>query len=129
MDEAKKPSKTKHEERTQRKIEMDEFCRNQWHWMIRCRGTGLSGWHRINQRIGIGAICCTGERPRGEDPVATDDPTVSRWSVGAITVGCTREHVKRIEAKSSAPDDPTGTGVSRRSNDVSASAEDSFSTG
>ena len=29
MDEAKRPSKAKHEERIQRKIEMDEFCRNQ----------------------------------------------------------------------------------------------------
>ena len=28
-DEAKRPSKAKHEERTQRKIKMDEFCRNQ----------------------------------------------------------------------------------------------------
>ena len=97
---------------------MDEFYRNQWHRMIRCRGTGLSGWHWINRRISVGAICCTGGRPRGEDPVAPDDPTVPRWSVGAITEECTREHVKRAEAKSSAPDDPTGTGVKRRSNDV-----------
>ena len=33
MDEAKMTNKVKHEERTQRKIEMDEFCRNQWHQM------------------------------------------------------------------------------------------------
>ena len=50
--------------------------------------------------------------------MAPDDPTVPRWTVEAITGRCTREHVKRPEAKSLAPDDPTGTGVKRRSNDV-----------
>ena len=29
--------------------------------MIRCRGTRVSGWHRINRCRGIGAICSTGE--------------------------------------------------------------------
>ena len=29
--------------------------------MIRCRGTGVSCWHRINRCRGIGAICSTGE--------------------------------------------------------------------
>ena len=38
---------------------MDEFCSLQWYRMIRSIGTGLSGWHRINQRVGVGAICCT----------------------------------------------------------------------
>ena len=46
-----------------------------------------------------------------EDPVVPDDPTVSKRSVGVITGGLLREHVKRVEAKSSAPDDPTGTGA------------------
>ena len=55
-----------------------------------------------------------------EDPVAPDDPTVSKRSVGVITGELLREHVKRIEAKSSAPDDPTSTGALRRSNDVSS---------
>jgi hypothetical protein len=41
-DELKRPNKPKHEERT-KKIEIDEFCRNQWHRMIRCRVTGVSG--------------------------------------------------------------------------------------
>ena len=107
----KRPSKAKHEERTQRKIEMDEFCRNHWHRINQCRSTGVSGRHLINQRIGVGAICCTDGRPRGEDPVAPDDPMVPRWNVGAITGGCTREHVKRVQANSSAPDDPKGNGV------------------
>ena len=42
-DEAKRPSKAKHEERTQRNDEMDEFYTEQLHWMNGCRGTGLFG--------------------------------------------------------------------------------------
>ena len=61
--------------------------------------------------------------------MAPDDPTVPSWSVGASTMLFTRELVKCIEAKSLAPDDPTGTGVSCQSNDISALAEDPFSTG
>jgi len=129
MDEAKRPSKAKNVERNQRKIEMDEFCRNHWHQINQCRSTGVSGRHLINRRIGVGAICCTDGRPRGEDQVAPDDPTVPSWSVGASTMLFTREHVKCIEAKSLAPDDATGTGVLCRSNDISALAEDPFSTG
>ena len=51
-----------------------------------------------------------------EGPVAPDDPTVSKRSVGVITGGMIREHVKRIEEKPSAPDDPK----EHRSNDVSS---------
>ena len=40
-----------------------------------------------------------------EDPVVPDDPTVSKRSVGVITGELLREHVKRVEAKPSAPDD------------------------
>jgi len=50
--------------------------------------------------------------------VAPAEPTVPRRSVGAITGELTREHVKRAETKSSAPDDPTSTGALRQSNDV-----------
>jgi len=42
-DEVKSPSKTKHEERTQRNTEMNEFYRKQLHRMNQCRVTGLSG--------------------------------------------------------------------------------------
>ena len=52
--------------------------------------------------------------------MAPDDPTMPSWSIGAITSECTREHVKRVEVKSSAPDDPTSTGALRRSNDVNS---------
>ena len=43
-----------------------------------------------------------------EGPVAPNDPTVSKRSVGVITGGLLREHVKRVEVKLSAPDDPKG---------------------
>jgi hypothetical protein len=42
-DEAKRPSKAKHEERTKRNDEMDEFSTEQLYGMNGCRGTGLSG--------------------------------------------------------------------------------------
>jgi len=71
----------------------------------------------------------TGVRPRGESQVAPDEPTMPRRSVGASTGGSCRDDVKHAEAKPSAPDDPTGTGVTRRSNEVSTTAEDSFNTG
>ena len=61
--------------------------------------------------------------------MALDEPTVPRWSVGVITGGCTREHVECAEAMSSAPDDPTGTGVKHRSNDVRPQLKIPFSTG
>ena len=41
-----------------------------------------------------------------EGPVAPDDSTVSKRSVGVITIGLLREHVKHVEVKPSAPDDP-----------------------
>ena len=49
-----------------------------------------------------------------------DDPTMPSWSVGVITGGCTKEHVKRVKAKSSALDDPTSTEALCQSNDVSS---------
>jgi len=55
-----------------------------------------------------------------KNQVAPDDPTMPSWGVGVITGGCTREHVKCVEAKSSAPDDPTSTEALRRSNDVNS---------
>ena len=54
-----------------------------------------------------------------EDPVVPDDPTVSKRSVGVITGELLREHVKRVEAKPSAPDDPKEHRSNARSNDVS----------
>jgi hypothetical protein len=70
--------------------------------MIRRLGTRVSDWHPINRRISIGVIF--GALRKGH--VAPDDPTVSKRSVGVITGGMIREHVKRVEAKPSAPDDP-----------------------
>ena len=55
--------------------------------------------------------------------MAPDEPTVPRWSVEVMTGGCTREHDKCVEVKSSAPDDPTSTGALRRSNDVIAQVQ------
>ena len=52
--------------------------------------------------------------------MAPDDPTMPRRSVEASTGGSCRDDVKRAEANSSAPDDPTGTGAMRQSNEVSS---------
>ena len=96
-----KQSKTKHKQ-----VALDDPM--QGHWSIRLaldkptrrRRCNLLHWWEKSQ-------------------VAPDDPTMPNWSVGVITRGCTREHVKRVEAKSLASDDPTSTGALRRSNDVS----------
>ena len=52
--------------------------------------------------------------------MAPDDPIVPSWNIGASTGGSCRDDVKRAEANSSAPDDPTGPGAMRQSNDVSS---------
>jgi len=69
-DEAKRPSKAKHEERTQRNKEMDEFYREHLHRMNRRRGTGLTGWHRIHRCYTTGVMGQAMPSQRGEVRVA-----------------------------------------------------------
>ena len=121
---------------------MDEFYRKQLHRMNRSRVTGLTGqhrinrrmgvgatglhwcgatwkakWHWINRRIGVGAICSTDGRRAKWDRI---NRRCQKWSVGALIGGSCRNIVSSARAKSSGLDDPTGTGVLRRSNDVSS---------
>ena len=54
--EVKRPSKTKHEERTQRNAELDEFCMKQQHRFNQRLAIGLTDGLRINRHRDIGAI-------------------------------------------------------------------------
>ena len=101
-DEAKRPSKAKHEERTQRNKELDEFYKNQLHRLNRWVSTGLSGGARMHQCHSTGAICNAGARRS----VTPDALVVLNWSTGASTMLLLREHVKRPGRSSSAPVEP-----------------------
>ena len=54
-DEIKRPSKVKHEERTQRNAELDEFSIKQLHPLNRRIAISLTDGHRIHRHPGIGA--------------------------------------------------------------------------
>ena len=56
MDEVKRLSKAKHEERTHINVELDEFCIKYQHQFNRCLAIGLTGGLRINQCIDIDAL-------------------------------------------------------------------------
>ena len=65
-DEAKRPSKAKYEERTQRNVELDEFYKNQWDRIHRWYHTGLTGWHRMHRCPMTGALGPSNAQARGE---------------------------------------------------------------
>jgi len=73
--------------------------------MIRRHGTRVSGWHRINRCSSVGAILVHWGKASWKAQLHRMIRRCKKRSVGALTGGLLREHVKRVEAKPSAPDD------------------------
>ena len=84
------------------------------HRMNRCREHRSIRWVSDNPMHRRRSNVVHWGRPRGESPVAPDEPMGQNWSVGALTGGLLRTDVKWAKAESSAPDDPTTVGLTRR---------------
>ena len=105
MDEVKILSKAKHEERTQRHAELDEFYRNQRHRFNRWPSEVPMTHHRKFRTLVPGNSLCVAESSK-EIQVSPEFQWSPKISIGAIVRGSSRDNVRMSEHFLTAPVDP-----------------------